>query len=297
MEMPIRAIHQIGDFSKANSFRHGPDRALISQEKPLQKLKQSFAGSPHPFVFYFVNLPGAAKHLEVGLLGEDGLRQIMPTVADQLAADRQADRGWDSITVIYTNNTGAQRYPMTPWIVAHRLGHALTRIGGMTRSDTGPAQTLREMREMVLQQFFSILENGYNLHQFGRYNSRAYAENPYRGDPKIALPLRQFMMGIGTFKSARDRQMRNDAEFWHECLAQYILTGKVAFNPPPRNLQWRVFDDNEWPRRRFQNSYATLQANDHDMQYYTNSVNDIATEMAGYYHSALDDAGGRIFVM
>ena len=41
---------------------------------------------------------------------------------------------------------------------------------------------------------------------------------------------------IGTMKSARDNKLNNWYEFAYELLAQYMLTGKIKFNPLPESI-------------------------------------------------------------
>ena len=48
--------------------------------------------------------------------------------------NEMADPDDNTITIIYTSNTGAERYMASGWILAHRLGHAFARGKGSIAS-------------------------------------------------------------------------------------------------------------------------------------------------------------------
>ena len=54
-----------------------------------------------------------------------------------------AGHGPDVITVVFTNNTGDRRLPLTPWIMAHRIGHAVQATGRQL-----PAEANRACRRL-----------------------------------------------------------------------------------------------------------------------------------------------------
>src|SRR5690606_27691325 len=47
---------------------------------------------------------------------------------------------------------------------------------------------------------------------------------------------RKFLQALGTFKSAREGNLREYFEFHYEMFAQYLLQGEIKFNPLPRSF-------------------------------------------------------------
>ena len=43
----------------------------------------------------------------------------------EIAATILQEQDDDTITIVYVSNTGAGKVPLTPWIMAHRFGHAI----------------------------------------------------------------------------------------------------------------------------------------------------------------------------
>jgi hypothetical protein len=118
-EMPIQNLTLVGDFDKAHSFKHQQDRKILSSPKGQQKIIHKWKNTVVDFNMYFVNMPGAGKHIEVGEVNMEWLNANLPKVVPQL------DIKDDAVNVIFTNNNGDERFPMTAWVIAHRLGHAI----------------------------------------------------------------------------------------------------------------------------------------------------------------------------
>src|SRR4051812_44431408 len=111
--------------------------------------------------------------------------------------------------------------------MAHRLGHALSRGGGM-RGQGVVAQEWKEFAKRLREIVDDILKDVYGIdtHRTGSY---------YDGQDALRKEkiLKYVAQQLGTMKSARDNKLRNWDEFAHELLAQYLITGKITLRPLP----------------------------------------------------------------
>jgi hypothetical protein len=174
----------------------------------------------------------------------------------------------DTITVVYTNNTGVDRVPLTPWILAHRIGHAI-RIRNSVW-DWVSAQVIRSFNE-ILQDYYGV--NIPNI----RLMSAA---------PEV---YQAFFNAIGTMRSARQNAITRPYEFMYELLAQYINSGSVKFNPAPRQLLSRK---QAWGRAqtlKYTDAASATEA--------TYALETLARDLDVYFSDILNSASGKIFVM
>ena len=128
-EAPIGDYKPIGNFDKSHSFRDKRDRTLITNPRSVECLKDKFNNTTHDFNMFFVNLPGAGRHAEVGIL-KGGIGEVERRLGKQVADEVSRSNLEDAINVIFTNNNGAEKMVMTPWIIAHRIAHAFARVNG-----------------------------------------------------------------------------------------------------------------------------------------------------------------------
>jgi hypothetical protein len=268
-EAPIEDFNLVGDWNKSSSFRHEQDRKLLTNPKAQAKIIHKWAKTVVPFSLNFVNFPGAGKFLEEGEVTYEWLQQNMPKVLPQLTLRD------DAVNVIFTNNSGDERVPMTAWIIAHRFGHALQRMG--------KSQPFRDFRDVLSRGIDAILYRAYNLPSPRSYVSR---------DPNVQnydSALLGFMTAIGTFKSARDDNIRNDFEFYLEVLAQYMLTGTVKFNPAPRTVGYG--------RKAWGRSTRGLYLNREMAEYADQALSSLAEQATDYAEEVMHAAVGHIYVM
>lgn len=271
-ETPIDQFQTIGDFSKGSSFTKKADRAILTNPKAVQKIKDKFANTNQTFDMYFVNSKEGRIHKEVGEVTENFIR-------NELKLDTPINR--NNITVFYTNNTGDQGVMMTAWIVAHRFGHVVRRLQGwigLCNSVNGIIQ--RTMKDVYKKDMPLDRKNG-NLGD-NYYNS---GDNSTNG--KI---LKNFYQIIATFKSARDKKIRNQYEFMYELLAQYITTGKVTFNPLPKFIPVTY----AWGKPSMG---VRFHGTDADLEYYNGYLRNLEEIFGDYAEYLLDECVGKIFVM
>jgi hypothetical protein len=224
LEAPIQDYKTYGDFSKSSSFRNKTDRYLVSNPKVISYTKKAFSKTEHTFNLYFVNSKYANEHTEVG---EVDLKWVHDNLPDEKLIDDIAKNiDNDSINIIFTNNKGVERIPMTAWMMAHRIMHAVARKGGSRPSWS----VYKEAADHIASATAHLLQY---------YNVKDYPSNDgrlTRADRNKQLLFLRFWEQICTFKSARDRNLRDWFEIMNELGAQYIITGELKFNKAPSNI-------------------------------------------------------------
>ena len=120
-EAPISDISFTGDWEKNSSFR-AQDRKLLTNPKAITKIKAMWK-FPEDINFNIicVNHKEAKNHIEVGLVDKEYIIKGFAETGDEIYKNLKGDE----INVIFTNNNGSEGVPMTGWIMAHRLGHAI----------------------------------------------------------------------------------------------------------------------------------------------------------------------------
>lgn len=271
-EMPIANYKTVGNFDKGSSFRDPVDRRLLTNPKAIEKIHKQWEQTPYEFDLYMVNdkRVNGYEFREQGEVNMDFVRNKMKLTPEEVPDPRPG-----TITVIFTNNVGDQRYMASGWILAHRVGHALSRQGGRTGGRVGNEWAIftRELRLF----FTEMLEQVYDidLRNMGQME----------GDKVLRHAAHQ----IGSMKSARDANLRDWYEFAYELLAQYMITGKITLKPLPKSL---VTSYAAYGRKNTRNAYEPAQNmyNNHDLEYYANGLET-------YLENVLDLAVGKIFVM
>jgi hypothetical protein len=236
-EAPISDIKVLGNRDRSHSFRRPADRALVAGEGRATAITKAWQKASHDFKLVFVNAVGGRSLLETG-------------IPDQRALEELANMGVriepveGSITVIFTNNTGDQWRPMTPWIIAHRFGHAIEAVARKDQDDQ-IGNRWDELEELVHE----TLDQLADLHGFAgkrpmsRNNPDRYGYSDRSYDQQLTDNKRRAIAhAYGTMRSARARKIARPYEFHYELFAQYLLTGKVALeNPNGRILTHYVY--------------------------------------------------------
>jgi len=283
-EAPIEDFTHVGDWSKNSSYRE-QDRKLLTNPKAVAKITAQWEKTPVNFNMYFVNSPEARKHTEVGMVTQEWLQKEMPNTFPLL------DIKSDAVNILFTNNSGAERVPMTGWIIAHRFGHAVSRYaygqGGYPSSQFGRGGSQRQIydftqaREEILRTTAMFFKDAYGM------RNAAERESDYETLRSQDRMMVAFYHSIGTMRSARNGQIRNEFEFTLELLAQYMLTGRIKFNPLPKMITSPA--GRKW--------YAGFKGNEHDYDYYNTGLETLAETLEEIFLNLLHSCVGRIFVM
>ena len=185
--------------------------------------------------------------------------------------------------IIFTQNIGAEKIPMTAWIIAHRLGHAIR------QEDIFDEYFAKK----VMQDFREILREVYGVsrrkQQTYGYENR-YGFVPAGDDLSDLLALAN---AVGTMKSADKENLRNFYEFIYELVAQYIITGKIAFKPLPKSFILKK--QFAWGRPNHQMARSKQDEDSHDG--WNDALHDYASQYEHYLDEVFNSLVGSIFVM
>ena len=259
-EMPIAQFQLKGKWGPDAKSKYGyspKDTGILENPKAVQKIHKSWSNSKNDFEFYFLRSFKASKHVEVG--------EVTPEwVKDNLETDILPNA--EAITIIFTNNTGTEKIPMTAWAIAHRLGHAIR------RNKEFEMYFLKEIEKDFIQILGSVYQ---------------------RKGGEFKQDLRAVAHAVGTMKSARERKLVNFYEFPYELMAQYIITGKIRFNPLPKLLvlQTRM----AWGRPN--NTTTTAKVSDEELQEWNDMLDGHSQKYEYYLDTIFDGLVGKMFVM
>ena len=275
-EMALAKYQTFGDFNKPGSFT-GVDKKLVPHPKNIQKATTFFEQTPYDFRLFFANISGLGKYRETGPVSPERIRQIF----NKEQADEIINGSEYAITVIYVSNVGDRKVMMTPWIMAHRFGHAIQ--AGARQNRTWNAWT--EVERHFFSQINQILAEYYGLR-------RATDSYSYRSiNWNVSREYSALFNAIGTQRSSRERQINRPYEFMYEMFAQYLKTGTVTLNPLPDRIPYgkMVFGR--------PSQYLTLKPevrNDPDTKYITDTL---GNDMAILFSDVLFNAVDKIYVM
>ncbi len=269
-EAPIGDFETSGDFSKNSSFRKPKDRKIINNPKSQEVFRKKFSNTDHDFNFYFVNSPAANRHTEVGMVD---MNWVQENLGEEVA--NMVNHDGDAISIIFTNNKGEKGVTMTPWIVAHRIAHVLT------RPNVNPPKILEAYSDFIKQMSLEVFPL-YGINDFPR-NWRGFIS-----DQRAMKIMQLFMYAAGDFRSARDKNLNNGAEAFHEMFAQYLTTGKVKLKEIPKQFGNRNFS-------------ASLQGNgqiqDFEMVEYNHALQSAADTLEWGLEGGLGAYYNKVFVM
>ena len=271
-EMPIGNAELIGKWDQfpSNKTQHQNwDKAsynILTNDPGLERLKNRWQKVKQTFDMYFIKQTGMKDHTEIGEVTEDYLSKLgikIPPI------------NYEHITVFFTNNTAAEKIPMTPWTVGHRFGHAIIRGDG----------PMRKFQNIVSRDFGELLKIIYNK------NAPSYGGD-FRQYEKF---LMQLMMAFGTMRSAREGLINRIGEFSYELLGQFIIDGKITFKEEvPRQLAVRY----AWGRPTWDGSAYSKIHNDEPMiDHVIDTLRKNASDYNRLCNGILDNCVGKIFVM
>ena len=275
-EAPLTDYAPLGDFSRTGGFRHAADRALVTSPVAVGKVQQFFSRTPYDFRIFPVQFTGGGRWLETGAVTPERLVEIVGTANAQRIL---AGHGPDVITVVFTNNTGDRRLPLTPWIMAHRIGHAVQATGRR-----GPAnRAWQEAEQHFFRAVNSILEDFY-----GKKSDNRYGVTPRTMRYDLGAEYNALFNAIGTQRSSRTGQITRPYEFLYEIFAQYLGTGSIKLNPLPKS---QGYGRKAWGRTT-QN--LNLRGNEEDYKY---STEVLGRDMELMFDDVLGSLVGKILVM
>jgi hypothetical protein len=239
-EAPIADFEVHGDTSQEGSFRMD-DLKAMSNPKWLKKVEHYFSRVPQNINLYLVNVAdfvGAVgirfnRYRNLGRLDEwSGIRSLAEV---QKIIGKVPPNAEQSITVVLVENEGDGRIPLTPWMVAHRMAHALL------TPDRGDIGIARGAFLDKANTFISGAANRLSKIPHIRDELEALGHNP-----DVLAPIQKIQligMELAKFKSAQTGKIPEgrEGELIVELLAQYLVQGKITFKRMDGNVEMDDF--------------------------------------------------------
>lgn len=268
-EMALKSYNTIGfdkdkdGKMKSHSFRDKTDRDLVTHPVNIQKSLDFFKDSIVDFDFFFVNKPGILKYAERGIVKWEFIRDKLRLTEKELN-DLKIDT--DNITVFFVGNNAAEKTHMTPWTMAHRIGHAIKRNQQWDQY----YKWLRKELDDILRLYGIRVPDLY----YGSY-SKTYE-----------MARRYLYNAIGTMRSARLNLIKRPDEFFYEVFAQHLNSGAVKMNRLPEKLALGV---GGWGRKDYRHTKQLEEVND--------IVENIENTVGYYLDDVLRSVCGSFIVM
>ena len=264
------------DFDQKGQFKP-VDKRLITHLTTISKAEKVFARIPHDVRLFFVNKPGIRNQRETGAQPPDKIREIMGKAADRVLAGSE-----DAITILYIGNYGVDRVMMTPWIMAHRFGHAITATNRFAYGTTNvPNNAWSQAEQHFFRTINEILSEAYGIR---RATDPGFRQSAVNWD--VSREYNSLFNAIGTQRSSRENRINRPYEFLYELFAQYLVTGSVKLNPLPQRIG---YGRKAWGRTV---NYLIL-----NREYPANNTQRLANDMAILFDSVIGSQVGKIFVM
>jgi hypothetical protein len=216
-EAPIGDIHYLGGEEPA-SLR-ASDIGIINNPKAQAKIRRVLDKAPilihlaflnHPFEYhskYGIGDPAREIVTPKGNLPASG---IMTPEQFEQTYGHVIERDPEALTVVFGMNDGDDTRPLSPWMIAHRIGHALQEQG-------------RERSRGV----FTPLLVSFNKIALGLSWDSA----------SMTINVDDLAHALGSWKSARETRLTSSGEFVLETFAQYLIKGRIIFNVVPDTIK------------------------------------------------------------
>jgi hypothetical protein len=270
-EAPLADYVPMGNFEKPGPFR-GADKKLIPHPTNQLKTAKFFEQTPYDFRLFFSNIPGTGRYSEYGPMRPEVVQEIFGANAQQILAGHE-----DAITVVFVGNKGDSKVMLTPWMMAHRIGHAVQagtrRGGGQGAWQQAEDHFFRGINELLKEFYKRSAPNDYSSQVNWKLNKEYTA----------------LFNAIGTQRSSRTGQIARPYEFLYELFAQYLGTGQITLNPLPKSK--------EYGRKVFGRSTQSLRMTpgaEEDSQYTTEVL---ARDMEIMFSDVLSELVGKVLVM
>ena len=220
-EAPLADYQPLGDFNKPGPFR-ATDKKLVTHPTNQLKAAKFFEKTPYDFRLFFSNIPGTGKYSEYGKMDPHQLRDIFGDNTDTILNGHE-----DAITIVFVGNSGADKVMLTPWMMAHRIGHAIQANVRRGQSNGG---TWRAAEDHFFGAVNNIIADYYGkkvTNQFGNKVNNA-----------LSAEYNALFNAVGTQRSSRQGQITRPYEFLYELFAQYLGTGNVTLKPLPKQQDY-----------------------------------------------------------
>ena len=274
-EMALSTYKTMGDFTKPGPFQ-GADKKLVPHPKNIEKATKFFEQTPYDFRLFFSNISGTGKYSEHGPMSADDIRKVFGPEADSIIQGSE-----DAITVVFVGNKGDRKVMLTPWMMAHRFGHAIQ--AGVRKNRGWSAWGEAE------KHFFTAI-NGMLEEYYGKTAPGGFGLSSARNFD-LTPEYNALFNAIGTQRSSRSGEIRRPYEFLYELFSQYLGTGKITFNPLPANLG---YGRQTWGTP---SKYMNIKPEYRDPGERAEATQILANDMTYMFDDVLSSSVGQIFVM
>jgi hypothetical protein len=280
-EMALSTYKTFGDFTKPGPFQ-GPDKKLVPHPKNIEKATKFFEQTPYDFRLFFSNMPGTGKYSEHGPMTADEIKKVFGPQADAILQGSE-----DQITVVFVGNKGDRKVMLTPWMMAHRFGHAIQAGNRGNRGWSAWGEAEKHFFTTInstLGEYYGKVDRGPGSSYMGRPKSEQMNNN-------LTPEYNALFNAIGTQRSSRSGEIRRPYEFLYELFAQYLGTGKVTLNPLPSNLG---YGRKAWGTP---SKYMNIKPEFRDESERAHASEMLAGDMQMMFDDVLSSSVGKIFVM
>jgi hypothetical protein len=270
-EAPLADYQPIGDFNKPGPFR-GPDKKLVPHPVNQLKTAKFFEKTPYDFRLFFSNISGTGRYSEFGPMRPDAVQEVFGKNAEQILQNSE-----NAITVVFVGNKGDSKVMLTPWMMAHRIGHAIQ--AGERRGDKNGTWRAAE------DHFFGAV-NGIIADYYGKKSTNQFGN---KVNNSLAKEYNALFNAIGTQRSSRNNEITRPYEFLYELFAQYLGTGNVTLKPLPKQQ--------DYGRKAWGKSTQLLRLNPNAEEDSTYATEVLGRDMELMFDDVLSSIVGKILVM
>lgn len=272
-EVPMADYQPLGNFDKPGPFR-GPDKKLVPHPKNRIKAERFFEQTPYDFRLFFSNISGTGRYSEHGPMDPETVKIIFGEDGEEIVKGHE-----NAITIVYVGNKGDAKRMLTPWVMAHRFGHAI--VAG-SRGKKAVSNTWQEAERHFFTNINQMLQDFYS--KAGRPGGELKYE--------LSKEYNALFNAIGTQRSSREGQISRPYEFLYELFAQYLGKGRIELNPLPISIG---YGQQAWGRPTRVMSVRSAELRDETER--QNATELLARDMEIMFSDVLSEAVGKIYVM
>lgn len=275
-EAPVVDYEPLGNFEKPGAFRQPVDRKLVTHPVNIQKIYKFFEKTPYNFRIFPINAMGLTKFKESGTKTPEEIKQIFGKDAEKILNGHE-----NAITIVYIGNTGSERVMLTPWMMAHRLGHTI-----QVSNRRGQNDDWSKAESYFFKSVNDVLEMLYSK----TARASSYTKSQIKWD--MSPEYNALFNAIGTQRSSRSNQIKRPYEFLYELFAQYLQSGQVTLGPMPVSLG---YGRKAWGRPT---KYMNVQPEYRDDVLARQQESDrLAARLTSMFDSVLKSSVGNIYLM
>jgi hypothetical protein len=279
-EAPLADYVPLGFNDKGKQF-NPVDKKLIQHPVNQTKTMKFFEKTPYDFRLFFNDNAGLRKYRETGAKSPEQIQQIFGKDANQILSNSE-----NAITIVFIGNYGDRAVMMTPWVMAHRFGHAITATnrGSYGSSRGGETDPWTKAEVYFFRYINKILGDYYNKSTEGTYNTSI--------NWKLSQEYSALFNAMGTQRSSREGQIKRPYEFLYEIFAQYLKDGYITLNPIPVSVD---YGRKAWGRST---KYMGLKPEMREDDLYREQISDeLANQMTMLFNNVLKNSVGKVYVM